>query len=160
MEQADSTGSPQSTKLKLQSQPHSPKVQISGFRLFAQGFKSPGWQAATHTTGCRPVPSHEQTQAQSHLAAQGSLHIGVRVLGFQNRQWLAAAGAEVEGQLCAVVAAVGEAQSVCMACTSVEKIRASLGLCRQCWAAQLVRIKCESSRDSAIARPVRVGGYL
>ena len=56
--------------------------------------------------------------------------MGVRVLGFQNRQWLAAAGAEVEGQLCAVVAAVGEAQSVCMACTSVEKIRASLGLCR------------------------------
>ena len=47
---------------------------------------------------------------------------------------------------------------MCMACTSVEKIRASLGLRRQCWAAQLVRIKCESSRDSAIARPVRVGG--
>ena len=76
------------------------------------------------------------------------------------REWQAAAGAEVEGYLCARGAAVGEALLACRACTPGVQISArSCASCQGC-SAQLRGIDTESSRVCAIAGPVGVGQYL
>ena len=76
------------------------------------------------------------------------------------REWQAAAGAEVEGYLCARGAAVGEALLACRACTSAVQISAwSCASCQVC-SAQLRGTDTESSRVCAIPGPVGVGQYL
>ena len=67
-------------------------------------------RAVSCTVECRPVPRHEQTQAQLHREVLELLRTGVRVIGIQTRDWLAAAGAEVEGCLCALVTTGEQAQ--------------------------------------------------
>ena len=72
----------------------------------------------SHTPDCRPVPRQELTPAQPHLGVQEVLQIGVRVMGVQTRHWLAAAGAEVEGCLGALVATGEPAQLQAAHCWS------------------------------------------